>query len=171
MRVVESIFPRVILLEKQKVEARRQPQFRIALIEPNLGRHHFIRTVIGLAFIWLSENDVVASSVGTPPRSRGFPAQHFVCMLYPAVVLGPELVFQGHAIGIASLPERIDEPDSSLHGLEIEKELALFVSDDVDDLFLDPLTMRVRELLHPFVGRKQADGEGQGDYGRNATPG
>src|SRR6266850_1644101 len=55
------------------------------------------------------------------------------------VVLLTKLVFIGVRIGIAPAPELFDETFALVVGFKLLERLALFVSDDVRDVFVQPI--------------------------------
>src|SRR5262245_8169609 len=59
------------------------------------------------------------------------------------VILLAKLVLVGVGIGIAAAPELFDEPFALLVGLQFLEGLALFVGDDVSDVFFEPVLVRL----------------------------
>ena len=151
-RVIEAVLPDVVALEEDQIEEGRQSFRHVALVEPEFARDHFVVAVEGVPLAGLAEQDVVAAPVRPPPFAEGVPAQVLVRVFDPAVVLVLELVLGGRRVGIAFLPEDLDEPGPLLEGLEAEKHVLLAVGDDVDHLFFEPLAVVVPQtfdLLSP----------------------
>ena len=69
-----------------------------------------------------------------------------------AVVFFLEGVFGGIGIGIAALPELLDELLAFFVGLEMQEGVALFGGDDVDDVFVEPLLiLGIEFVIQIFV--------------------
>ena len=103
-----------------------------------------------------AEHDVETSPVGAPAGPSGVAAVELVGVGDPGVVLLPVLVLRGGRVGIAPLPERLDEGVPEVLPLEAQEGLAFGLRDDVDDLFLEPGAMAGR---HRVLGRGRSGGQ------------
>ena len=102
------------------------------------------------------EQDVEAAAVGAPAGPSGVAAVELVGVGDPGVVLLPVLVLRGGRVGIAPLPEGLDEGVPKVLSPEAQEGLAFGLRDDVDDLFLEPGAMAGR---HAVLGRGQTADE------------
>ena len=69
----------------------------------------------------------------------------------PAVVLFLEGVFRRIRIGIAPLPEGLDELLALFVGREVQEGVALFGSDDVHHILIEPVLVLRLEFLLQFA--------------------
>ena len=110
----------------------------VALIEPEVGRDDLSVAVETLDLTRLSEKDVVPAPIRSPAFARGFPSEMGIRIIDASVVLDLVLVVEGRGIGVALSPECLDKAVPLLDGLGREKHLALALSNNVDDLALEP---------------------------------
>ena len=96
-------------------------------------------------FVGRAEGDVDAAAVRLPAGDAG--GVPLVGVGDAAVVLFLVLVFLRVRRGIAAQPELLDELLALLVGGQALEGLALFVGDDVDDVFVQPLAVRSFQLL------------------------
>src|SRR5258706_579584 len=119
---------------------------------------------MGFDFIGRPVGDVHAAAVRLPRRNaRG---ETLVGVGDAAIVLFAELVLFRIRRRIAAQPELLDELLALFVGGQPAERFPLFVADDVDDLFVQPLLIRSLELLAQllflllllFVGERLRDG-------------
>ena len=151
-RVVELVFADVLLLEEEKVEAGRQAELGVPLVDPQIRAHDLVPAVELLPLTRLAEDDPEAAPVRLPPRPGGVPPEIPIGVVEPLVVLGPELVFLRCRHGVPPLPERFDEMFALLESLHPQEHLPFGLGDDVDDLFLEPHPVLFGQAVHPLIG-------------------
>jgi hypothetical protein len=91
-----------------------------------------------------------------------------VDMIDPAIMFGPEFIFRAARGRIALIPESFYEFISFAVSLQLEKDFFLQGSDNVDDLFLEPFLMPIREFI--VVAGISIKGQNNGNYEKRAHP-
>src|SRR4051812_43390670 len=94
---------------------------------------------MGFDFVGLAEDDVDTAAVGLPSRDAS--GEVLVGIGDALVVLFFVFVLFGVRRGIAALPEGFNEVIALLVIRELLEGGALFVSDDVGDVFVQPLSI------------------------------
>src|SRR6266478_3169890 len=97
-----------------------------------------------LDLVGLAPGDVDTTTIGFPARNAG--RVMFVGIGDALVVLLAIFVFVGVRIGIAPAPEFFDETLALVVGLEFLESFALFVGDDVGDVFVQPVFVNLFEF-------------------------
>src|SRR6202162_1984111 len=100
---------------------------------------------VRLDLVCRAMNDVDAAAVRLP--SGDARSEVLVGISDAAVVLFLEFILDGVGSGVAAQPELLDELLALLVGAELEEGLPLFVGDDVQDVFLEPLLIRGVQLF------------------------
>src|ERR1700761_688230 len=100
-------------------------------------------------FVRRAVDDVNSAAVRLPARDTA--GKTLIRIGHAAVMLFLKLVFFGVRTGVAAQPEILDKLLAFLVGLELAEGLTLFVADDPDDVFVDPLLIGGLKLLaKPF---------------------
>ena len=94
--------------------------------------------------------DIHLAAVGFPARDSG--GEVLVGVLDAPIVLFLELVLFGVRSGIAALPEGFDELVALFVVGELLERLALFVRDNVDDVFVEPFLVGLAQFLLQCFG-------------------
>src|SRR5438067_10235862 len=92
---------------------------------------------MALEFVGLAVHDVNAAAISFPSGNAG--GIVLVRVSDALVILFAVLVFVRVRVGIAPAPELFDKVFALIVGLEFLERLALFVSDDVRDVFVKPV--------------------------------
>jgi hypothetical protein len=127
-----------VLLEEDDVEPGGQAICRVAIVRPYLDRINAIDIIIVFDVPGRAEDDMDPSPVGHPARPRRSPAEVFVGVLYPFVMLIPKLIL-GRARGrVSVLPEGFDKNIPFLVCLELPEDISFLGSYDIDDFLIQP---------------------------------
>ena len=111
----------------------------------------FHRSVVGAAgrvrlnFVRPTPHDVHAATIGFPARDAR--SKMFVRVSNPAVMLFLEIVVREVGIAAAAQPELLDKLLALFVGLQLQEGIALFGSNDVHHVFVEPLLVGAIEFL------------------------
>src|SRR6266481_1056916 len=101
-------------------------------------------------FIGLAPHDVDAAAVRFPSGNAG--SEAFVRIGNAAIVFFLKGVFGEIRIGVAPLPELLDELFALFVGGKLEKSGSLFRLNDVNHLFVKPFPVRSIEFFESLLG-------------------
>jgi hypothetical protein len=161
-RAVKLVIAAPVLLEEDDVEARGKPEFRLVLVEPDLGGIGFLARFEPLDVVRFAEDDVDPAAVRLPAGQGRLSSVIVIGVIDPEVMLDPEFVLLRSRGRVPLFPEGGDEEVAFTVGPELFKDLFLQRRDDVDDFLFQPFFVRRRKglLLRALdEGRESRSGE------------